>query len=128
MLALEEVVGKPTSIQASGGFARSELWRQMLADIFEQDVAIPESFESTALGAATLGMYSLGLIDNLSDVAQFVGTTNVHHPEPENFTAYRELIPIYIRLSRSLQPEYKNIAEYQRRNVNPDENSSESKA
>ncbi|WP_056978498.1 gluconokinase [Lentilactobacillus senioris] len=115
MLALEEVVGKPTSIQANGGFARSELWRQMLTDIFEQDVSIPESFESTALGAATLGMYSLGLIDSLSEVSKFVGTTVAHHPNPENFEAYRELIPIYIRLSRSLQPEYKNIAEFQRR-------------
>lgn len=115
MLALEEVVGKPKSIQASGGFARSELWRQMLTDIFEQDVSIPESFESTALGAATLGMYSLGIIDNLSDVSKFVGTTVTHHPNPENFAAYRELIPIYIRLSRSLQPEYKNIAEFQRK-------------
>lgn len=115
MLALEEVVGKPKSIQASGGFARSELWRQMLTDIFEQDVSIPESFESTALGAATLGMYSLGLIDSLSDVSNFVGTTVTLHPNPKNFEAYRELIPIYIRLSRSLQPEYKNIAEFQRK-------------
>ena len=114
MLALEEVVGKPKSIQATGGFARSALWRQMLADIFEQDVTIPESFEGTALGAAVLGMYSLGIIDDLSEVKKFVGVTNVHHPNPETFEAYRTLVPIYIRLSRLLQTEYKNIAEFQR--------------
>ena len=39
MLALEEVT-EPKKIQATGGFARSKLWRQMLADIFEQDVNI----------------------------------------------------------------------------------------
>ncbi len=61
MLALEEVVGKPTSIQANGGFARSELWRQMLTDIFEQDVSIPESFESTALGGCYFGNVQFGL-------------------------------------------------------------------
>lgn len=121
MLALEEVVGRPTSIQANGGFARSELWRQMLTDIFEHDVAIPESFESTALGAATLGMYSLGLIGSLTDVSNFVGTTVVHHPDPKNFSVYRELMPIYIRLSRSLEPEYKNIADYQRRHEHQDD-------
>ncbi|GAK48459.1 gluconokinase [Secundilactobacillus oryzae JCM 18671] len=114
MLALEEVVGKPKSIQATGGFARSALWRQMLADIFEQDVTIPESFEGTALGAAVLGMYSLGLVDDLSDVKKFVGVTNVHHPDESTFHAYRSLVPIYIRLSRLLQTEYKNIADYQR--------------
>ena len=68
MLMIEGVAGKPKSIQATGGFARSELWRQMLADIFEQDVTIPESFESSCLGAAVLGMYSLGLVDDLSAV------------------------------------------------------------
>ncbi|TPR14530.1 gluconokinase [Apilactobacillus timberlakei] len=114
-LALEEVVGKPTSIQATGGFARSELWRQMLADIFEQNVNIPESFEGTALGAATLGMYSLGIIDDLAKVKDFVGVTNAHKPNPDNYEAYRELVPIYIRLSRQLQSEYKNIAEFQRK-------------
>ncbi|WP_413627027.1 gluconokinase [Fructilactobacillus vespulae] len=114
MLALQEVVGEPTSIQATGGFARSELWRQMLADVFEQDVNIPKSFEGTALGAATLGMQSLGMIDSLYDVDKFVGVTQNHKPNPENYEAYRELIPIYIRLSRYLKPEYQNIAKFQR--------------
>ncbi len=114
MIALEEVVGKPKSIQATGGFARSALWRQMLADIFEQDVNIPESVEGTALGAAVLGMYSLGAIQDLSEVKNFVGVTNVHKPNPETYDAYRALVPIYIRLSRQLQTEYKAIADYQR--------------
>ena len=33
--ALEQAGGKVTKLRASGGFARSELWQQMLADIFE---------------------------------------------------------------------------------------------
>lgn len=86
----------------------------MLADIFEQDVNIPESVEGTALGAAVLGMYSLGAIQDLSEVKNFVGVTNVHKPNPETYDAYRALVPIYIRLSRQLQTEYKAIADYQR--------------
>lgn len=117
MLMIEGVTGKPTSIQATGGFARSELWRQMLADIFEQDVTIPESFESSCLGAAVLGMYSLGIVDDLSAVKDMVGVTNVHHPKPENFEAYRELLPIWIRLTKTLSSEYSDIADYQRRHV-----------
>ncbi len=65
MLTIEKITGKPKSIRATGGFARSALWRQMLADIFEQEVSIPESFESSCLGAAVLAMYSLGYIDDL---------------------------------------------------------------
>ncbi|BAP85196.1 gluconokinase [Paucilactobacillus hokkaidonensis JCM 18461] len=115
MLALEEVVGKPKEIMATGGFARSELWRQMLADIFESPVTIPKSFESGALAAVVMGMKSLGTIDDLSDIKNFIGETNTYQPNPENYEVYRELVPIYIRLSRQLQTEYANIAAFQRK-------------
>src|SRR5699024_1703245 len=117
MLTIEKITGKPKKIQATGGFARSALWRQMLADIFEQDVTIPESFESSCLGAAVLGMYALGYIDDLSAVKDMVGVTDVHKPNEENFQVYRELLPIWIRLSRVLEPEYKSIAEFQKKHV-----------
>jgi len=117
MLMIEGVAGKPKSIQATGGFSRSELWRQMLADVFEQDVTIPESFESSCLGAAVLGMYSLGLVDDLSAVKEMVGVTNVHHPEEANFEVYRELLPIWIRLTRELNTEYGAIADFQRKHM-----------
>lgn len=119
MLTIENITGTPKSIQATGGFARSELWRQMLADVFEQDVNIPKSFESSALGAAVLGMHSLGMIDDLAEVKNMVGVTNTHHPNEENFLVYRELIPIWIRLSRNLQGEYDAIADFQREHPNP---------
>ncbi|MGX2945323.1 gluconokinase [Enterococcus alishanensis] len=114
LLALEEVSGSPKSIQATGGFARSALWRQMLADIFETDVTIPESFESSCLGAAVLGMVSLDMAKDLTVVKEMIGVTNAHHPNEKNYTAYRDLLPIFIRLSRQLSGEYKAIADYQR--------------
>lgn len=119
MLMIEGVAGKPKSIQATGGFARSELWRQMLADIFEQDVNIPESFESSALGAVVIGMKSLGIIDDLSAVKSMVGVTHQHHPNQENFGVYRELLPIWIRLTDELAGEYDSIADFQRKHPNP---------
>lgn len=118
MLTIEKITGKPKSIQATGGFARSSLWRQMLADIFEQEVTIPESFESSCLGAAVLGMYALGYTNDLSAVKGMIGVTDVHEPNPKNFEVYRELLPIWIRLSEILEPEYKEIAEFQKRHGN----------
>jgi len=115
MLTIEGVAGKPKSIQATGGFSRSSLWRQMLADIFEQDVTIPESFESSCLGAAVLGMYALGYIDDLSAVKDMIGVTDVHKPNKDNFEVYRELLPIWIRVSEVLEPEYKEIATFQKK-------------
>lgn len=115
MLILEELVDRPEKIHATGGFARSALWRQLLADIFEQEVSIPESYESSCLGAAVIGMTSLGLIDSIEEVASMIGVTNQHVPNEANFPVYRELLPIFIRTTRLLQTEFEAIANFQRK-------------
>lgn len=117
LLALKELIGEPVKIQATGGFARSELWRQMMADIFNQELSVPESFESSCLGAAILGMYGLGEIDSLHVVSEMVGATHHHKPIPENVAVYEELTPIFIRLPRLLDQEYKNIADFQKKMI-----------
>ena len=114
-LALKEAAGEPKKVMASGGFARSPLWRQMLADIFEEPVTIAESFEAGCLGAMVIGQISLGLADDLSVAKNFVGKTNTYQPDPKTFANYREIMPIYIRLGRKLESEYTAIAEYQRK-------------
>ncbi|MCM0582319.1 gluconokinase [Weissella diestrammenae] len=114
-LALEEVVGDLKSVQATGGFARSALWRQMLADIFEQPVTVPEAFESGALAATVMAQKALGLVDSLDVIGDMVGQANTYEPNPKNYEVYRELAPIFIRLSRQLQTEYANIADFQRK-------------
>ncbi|MBM7691056.1 gluconokinase [Peribacillus deserti] len=115
LLALEELIGEPVKIQATGGFARSELWRQMMADIFNQEVYVPESFESSCLGAAILGLYSLGEVESLEVVSEMVGASHYHKPIKENVEVYTELTPIFIELSRVLTDEYKRIAAFQQK-------------
>lgn len=113
LLALEELIGVPTKVMATGGFARSELWRQMMADIFNQEVVVPESFESSCLGAAILGMYALGKVDSLNVVSQMVGSTHSHNPIEENVKVYQELVPIYLSVYRKLEEDYNRIAAFQ---------------
>jgi gluconokinase len=113
LLALKEITGMPKEINATGGFARSALWRQMLADIFDQDVIVPESFESSCLGAVVLGLYATGESETLDIVKGMIGTTHTHHPLKENVEIYQKLLPIYIRLSRVLEEEYESIADFQ---------------
>ena len=113
LLALEELIGTPKRVQATGGFARSELWRQMLADIFDQEVEVPESFESSCLGAVVLGMYGNGMIDSLEEVKDMVGSVHSHQPDPKATEAYNRLMPIFIRVPRLLEEEYEAISAYQ---------------
>ena len=114
-LALTECMDGPVArIQATGGFARSDVWRQMMADIFESEVVVPESYESSCLGACILGLYATGKIDSFDVVSDMVGSTHRHAPKEESAKEYRKLMPIFINLSRALENEYTQIANYQR--------------
>ncbi|MBN2981992.1 gluconokinase [Cohnella algarum] len=115
MLAMQETTGVPKRIKATGGFARSPLWRQMMADIFNQSVVVPESYESSCLGAVVLGMKAFGEADAFTRVRGMVGTTHEHFPNPEAAGIYRELLPIFVRVSRQLEEEYESIAKFQQK-------------
>lgn len=117
LLAMEERIGRPKKIQATGGFARSPLWRQMMSDIFDQEVVVPESFESSCLGAVVLGLYGIGKIDSLEAVSRMVGATHEHKPVKEHAEIYHQLLPIYIQISRKLEDEYEAIAQFQKKLV-----------
>ncbi|MFC5735482.1 gluconokinase [Cytobacillus gottheilii] len=119
-LALTACMDSPvTRIQATGGFARSEVWRQMMADIFGTEVAVPESYESSCLGACLLGLYATGKIDSFERVSDMVGSTFKHTPMEEASKEYRQLIPIFISLSKVLEEDYTRIAQYQRGLIKP---------
>ncbi|MCM3039497.1 gluconokinase [Paenibacillus motobuensis] len=114
-LALTECMDGPvTRIQATGGFARSEVWRQMMSDIFESEVVVPLSYESSSLGACILGLYATGQIESFEIVKQMIGSTYRHTPNEEAVKEYRQLLPVFISLSRALTDEYTRITDYQR--------------
>jgi gluconokinase len=114
-LALIECMEGPvTRIQATGGFARSAVWRQMMSDIFESELVVPESYESSCLGACILGLYATGKTESFEIASEMIGSTYKHTPDEEAVKEYRQLLPIFINLSRILENEYKQIANYQR--------------
>ncbi len=117
--AIESIAGRSTGIRATGGFARSGLWRQMMADVFDREVVVPESFESSCLGAAVLGLYALGHVDSLDVVAGMVGAVHRHTPNAKNVAVYRQLLPNSAALPVKLAAAYRAIAEFQQRMAAP---------
>lgn len=111
--AVESLVGPARTIKATGGFARSALWRQMMADIFDRTVVVPESPESSCLGAAILGLYAIGALTDLREVSKWVGSAHEHTPMAENVAVYRQLLPIFTAIPTKLRDEYRAIAEFQ---------------
>ncbi|MGJ3244502.1 MAG: gluconokinase [Elainellaceae cyanobacterium] len=111
--ALEDFAGDTTRIQATGGFAESTLWRQMMADIFNREVVIPEQYESSCLGAAILGLYALGEISSLDVATTMVGETHHHSPNDSNVAIYQTILPVFERLVNVFAGEYEAIAHFQ---------------
>jgi xylulokinase len=70
-LDIVEQLGVPvSSIRASGGGARSPLWRQVLADVFAKRVARLENQEGSAYGAALLAMVGTGEFSTVPEACQ----------------------------------------------------------
>lgn len=115
LLALEEIIGLPERVHGTGGFAHSPVWRQMLANIFNQEVHIPETVESACLGAAVLGRYAIKDIDELTEIRRMVSTKEINRPQKENVAVYEQLMPLYIRLSRLFEQEYEAITTFQQK-------------
>ncbi|MEP0911927.1 gluconokinase [Leptolyngbya sp. GB1-A1] len=111
--ALEDFAGTAKRIQATGGFARSALWRQMMADIFDREITIPAQHESSCLGAAIVGLYALGFIDSLTLSTAMIGETLRHQPIAAHTAQYQKLFPVYQRLLDCFQREYETIAQLQ---------------
>ncbi|MGZ8368076.1 MAG: gluconokinase [Rhodoplanes sp.] len=111
--AVEALIGPTRTIKATGGFARSGLWRQMMADVFDREVIVPESFESSCLGAAIMALYALGEVDTIEVVAGMVGATHRHTPIPEHVAIYRQLAPIFGSIPNKLASEYAQVAAFQ---------------
>lgn len=60
--ALKGLAGSVREVRASGAFAKSPLWRQMLADMLGQQVLVPKVTEASALGAAIVALQGIGVI------------------------------------------------------------------
>lgn len=114
VVALIEAGINIKEFRANGGFARSELWKQMMADIFESDIVVPDSHQSACFGAAWLAMTATGQKESLDTIHELIPIETRQSPIKDNVTAYRDLKPIFLRLARNLQSEFSAIAEVQR--------------
>jgi sugar (pentulose or hexulose) kinase len=70
-------------IRMTGGGARSELWRQICADVIGQELAVPRVDESGAVGVAVAAGVGVGHFrDYAEGVARLVADGSVQTPEP----------------------------------------------
>ncbi|GIO23506.1 xylulokinase [Oceanobacillus sp. J11TS1] len=101
---------------AIGGGAKSELWLQMQADIFNATVMKPNSEQGPGMGAAMLAAYGAGWFASLQECASvFLKDAETVEPIPENVEKYKELYQLYKSIYHSTKQVNKELMAY--RNV-----------
>jgi gluconokinase len=97
-VSLAETVGPIEHIYASGGFTRSAVWLQMVADIFGKKVHVSGVADASAIGAAMIGMYACGLIGDLRVAASLVTVVQTYEPNAALHAVYQENYRIFTQL------------------------------
>jgi xylulokinase len=91
-------------VRASGGGARSPLWRQIQADVTGYAHSTINVDEGPAFGAALLGGVGAGVYANVMEACDAgIRTTSITHPQPANHELYREFHGVYKSLYQALK-------------------------
>jgi xylulokinase len=112
--SLELVLGLGVPIdqvRASGGGARSALWRQIQADVFDTELVVINVTEGAAFGAALLAGVGSGVYANVQEaVAAAIRVVSRTGPRPDAAAVYRGLYPLYRGLYGALKPTFDALA------------------
>jgi sugar (pentulose or hexulose) kinase len=116
---LAELGVKPTQIRATGGGAKSKVWRQIMADIFDTEVVTLKVSEGAAYGAALQALWCWRLqqgdkvaISDLTDQFVEVNAPETLQPDATNAKTYRELQSLQDHLSVALRDTFKKHRQF----------------
>jgi xylulokinase len=99
------------SMRVVGGGARSRLWRQIKADVTGLPVALTQTVETTALGAAMLALVGAGAYESLAQSADHVvRIVETLDPDPGTQKRYEDYYQLYRAAYFALVPVFDQAA------------------
>ena len=111
---LAELGVKARQIRATGGGAKSKLWRQIMADVFNAEVVTLKVGEGAAYGAALQALWCWRLqkgekasIADLTDKFVTLNQAETAEPDAKNVAVYRELQALQDQTSKALRGVFK---------------------
>lgn len=108
-LMVEAGMPAPAQIRASGGGTVSPLWRRILADVLEAEIATVNTSEGAAYGAALLATVGAGWFPTVeAAAATLVTATPMAAPGPDA-AAYRDAHSTYRELYPALAPTFHRL-------------------
>ena len=116
---LAELGVKPRQIRVTGGGAKSPVWRQIMADIFDAEVVTLKVSEGAAYGAALQALWCWRLqqgekvsISELTDQFVILNAAERAEPDAKNVAVYRELQGVQDQMSEALRKTFKQHRQF----------------
>jgi xylulokinase len=111
-LELIKGLGVPIEqVRASGGGAKSPLWRQIQADVFGTELVLINVTEGAAMGAALLAGVGAGVYRDVREaVDACVRVTSSTAPNSDAAAVYEREYPLYRALYPALKPTFDALA------------------
>jgi len=97
-------------VRASGGGARSPLWRQMLADVFDTEIVTVKVTEGAAYGAALLAGVGAGVYTDVGQACETAVQVTGSTEPGSDVSVYADYYPRYRALYPALAPEFRAMA------------------
>jgi xylulokinase len=95
--------GRPETIVAAAGGARSDLWLSIKADVFGCPVIVPEEPEAGLLGAASIGFAGLGHFPDAGAAAQaLVRVRPPIDPDPSRHARYQDILLAFRKVRETM--------------------------
>lgn len=102
--SIEVMKLEPASLISLGGGAKSPIWNQIKADVYNKPVLTLSFEEAALLGAAILGGVACGLFDSMEQACGLVGTKDSFQPNADNAAAYEGGYQRYQKMYECLSP------------------------
>jgi xylulokinase len=94
-----------------GGGSKSDTWAQILADVCECSILVPEDGASgPCLGAAVAAMVGMHILDRYSDVDSLLRISKRYECKEANAAVYRRLFEIYENLYPAVKDSFGQLA------------------
>lgn len=99
-------------VRVNGGGAKSKLWRQILADVFEARIDMINSVDGPSYGAAILAAVGAGRFATVNEAChKLIKVTESVEPDKHNADSYRKMYTVYHSLYDTLKNTFKNLAQ-----------------
>lgn len=103
----ESMGNRPSEVRLIGGGAKNNLWRQILADMFDATMTLPNNMQHIgAMGAAMIAGVGVGVIKDFSRIDGIINPSDPMEPKKEETEIYRNLLPAYKACYEQLMPVY----------------------